>query len=87
MVHGTSSSHFQGARVQSLVRELKIPHVMCACLRAKWLQSGPTLWDPMEILDNPMDRGAWWATVHGVTKELDAEQLTLHFMETKRALN
>ena len=19
-------------------------------------------------LDNPMDRGAWWATVHGVTK-------------------
>ena len=20
---------------------------------------------------NPMDRGAWWATVHGVTKELD----------------
>ena len=23
-------------------------------------------------LGNPMDRGAWWATVHGVTKELDA---------------
>ena len=21
-------------------------------------------------LGNPMDRGAWWATVHGVTKEL-----------------
>ena len=20
---------------------------------------------------NPMDRGAWWATVYGVTKELD----------------
>ena len=20
---------------------------------------------------NPMDRGAWWATVHGVTKELN----------------
>ena len=20
-------------------------------------------------LENPMDRGAWWATVHGVTKE------------------
>ena len=27
-------------------------------------------------LGNPMDRGAWWATVHGVTKELDmTEQL------------
>ena len=22
-------------------------------------------------LENPIDRGAWWATVHGVTKELD----------------
>ena len=27
-------------------------------------------------LENPMDRGAWWATVPGVTKELDvAERL------------
>ena len=27
-------------------------------------------------LENPMDRGAWWATVHGVTKESDtAERL------------
>jgi len=22
-------------------------------------------------LENPMDRGAWWATIHGVTKESD----------------
>ena len=22
-------------------------------------------------LGNPMDRGAWWATIHGVTKELN----------------
>ena len=22
-------------------------------------------------LENPMNRGAWWATVHWVTKELD----------------
>ena len=29
-------------------------------------------------LENSMDRGAWWATVHGVTKESDmTEQLTL----------
>ena len=26
--------------------------------------------------ENPMDRGAWRATVHGVTKEWDTEQLT-----------
>ena len=25
-------------------------------------------------LENPMDRGAWWATVHGVPKELDRTQ-------------
>ena len=32
-------------------------------------------------LENPMDRGAWWATVHGVTKELDrTEQLSPHNM-------
>ena len=23
---------------------------------------------------NPVDRGAWWATVHGVTKELDTTE-------------
>ena len=29
-------------------------------------------------LENPMDRGAWWAIVHGDHKEVDtAEQLTL----------
>ena len=29
-------------------------------------------------LENSMDRGAWWATVHGVAKESDTtEQLTL----------
>ena len=29
-------------------------------------------------LENPMDRGAWWATVHGVPKESDmTERLTL----------
>ena len=25
-------------------------------------------------LGNPMDRGAWWATVHGVTKQLDTTE-------------
>ena len=27
-------------------------------------------------LENPMDRGAWQATLHGVAKELDMTQLT-----------
>ena len=34
-------------------------------------------------LENPMDGGAWGATVHGVTKELDTtEQLTLSHFST-----
>ena len=27
-------------------------------------------------LENPMDRGAWWATVHGVTKSQDMTEQT-----------
>ena len=30
-------------------------------------------------LENPMDRGAWWATAHGVThKEWDTTEATEH---------
>ena len=30
---------------------------------------GNPLWD--SCLENPIDRGAWWATVHGFAKESD----------------
>ena len=29
--------------------------------------------------ENPMDRGTWWSTVHGVPKELDTTK-RLHFL-------
>ena len=34
--------------------------------------------NPLEhsCLENPTDRGAWWATVHGGHKELDTTEVT-----------
>ena len=39
------------------------------------------LWDiPLQYscLENPKDRGAWWAMVHGVTKSPNATEATEH---------
>ena len=37
-------------------------------------------------LENHMDRGAWWATVHGVTKLNQTEQLTLSLSKTEKVI-
>ena len=29
---------------------------------------------PVFCMDNPMDRGVWWSTVHGVPKESDTTE-------------
>ena len=42
--------------------------------------------DPLEegmysCLENPMDRGAWWATVHRVSKsQTQLKQLSMHYL-------
>ena len=33
-------------------------------------------------MENPMDRGVWWETVHGVTKELDMSKFHLYISQT-----
>ena len=35
-------------------------------------------------LENPMDGGAWWATVHGVAKSQTRLKTSLHFIEIKK---
>ena len=39
---------------------------------------------PVFLLENPTDRGAWWATVHGVTKELDTTERLNHHHPGRR---
>ena len=40
--------------------------------------SGGGYGNPLQYscLENPMDRGAWWATVHGVSEESDITEAT-----------
>ena len=33
-------------------------------------------------LGNPMDRGAWWATVHGVTKSGTQLSIIIHYIKS-----
>ena len=37
---------------------------------------GRKTWQPtlVFLLGNPMDRGAWWATIHGVAAEFDTTE-------------
>ena len=47
------------------------PHDMCKLSFSLWTLT-LLLLNPLQCscLENPRDSGAWWATVHGVTKSL-----------------
>ena len=58
----------------------------CQCRRRRRCRFHPWIrkilwrrkWQPLQYscLKNPMDRGVWWVTVHGVSKSDKAEQLS-----------
>ena len=53
----------------------------------KYLSKGEGNGTPLQYscLENPMDRGAWWATVHGVAKsQTQLSDLTLHLHLNKK---
>ena len=63
-------------------REMRVQGL---ALVAQTVESLPTMWEtclgegngtPLEYscLENPMDRGAWWATVHGVAMSSDVTE-------------
>ena len=62
---------------------VKNPPVNAGDIRDPWVGKIPSrkAWQPTQdsYLENPMDRGAWWATVHRVTKSLTRlKRLIMH---------
>ena len=53
--------------------------------------SGESSGTPLQYacLENPMDRGAWWAAVHGVSRSrtrLSNSSFTFHFLALEKAM-
>ena len=53
-------------KLWKILKEMGIPDHLTCVLRNLYENNGNPL--QYSCLENPMDRGAWWATVHGVTK-------------------
>ena len=58
------------AQVAQMVKNLPANSRDASLIPGSGTSSGEGNGTPLQYscLENPMDRGAWWATVHGVTK-------------------
>ena len=70
--HGVSKSGVQLTQVRSLGREDPLEKGLATsssvlAWRIPWTEEPGGLLQ-YSCLENPTDRGAWWATVHGVTE-------------------
>ena len=76
-------------RIYSIFPLVKIIVESFVCLNQFWRHSSLKTGNPLQYscLENPMDGGAWWATVHGVTKSgtgLSDFTFTFTFMYWRR---
>ena len=81
--HEVSPTYRVWEAINSLVcLKLGFPHgsvlkeLICQCRRSgfdAWVRKTPwrRKWQPISCLENPMDRGTWCVTVHGMAKEWD----------------
>ena len=66
---------YDGSRASPLAQRAKNPPAMQE-IPGSGRSPGEGSRYPLQhsCLENSMDRGAWWATVHGVAKELDTTE-------------
>ena len=70
---------------KTLMKEIKEDTNRWRNIPCSWIRIGEGNGNPLQYscLENPMDRGAWWAIVHGVSKSqtrLSDFTFTFHFL-------
>ena len=77
---GSESRDMLGVWIQGASRWFRVKNLKEPACQAGDMGLIPGQEDPLEgngnplqcsCLENPMDRGPWWATVHGIAKETD----------------
>ena len=77
------------SRNQHIVNQLYLNKIHFLKMVARICGEGDGTRLQYSCLENPMDRGAWWAAVHGVTKSwtrLSDFTFTFHFHALEKAM-